>query len=131
LHALAGVADPTPAYDELRRLTEPQRQQQRSYAGFNPAREEEAQLFQAVLAGEGIAQGFRNQDVRVALYGEAKERRRRQRQSAAVGRMLKRLHVRGLVAKVPHTRRWRVTERGRHLLGDTLRTYRRYGSQAA
>jgi hypothetical protein len=131
LQALAVVADPTPGYDDLRTLTEPNHQQERSYAGFNPAREQEAKLFQAVLAGDGIAQGFRNQHVRVALYGGTTERRQRQRQSAAVGRMLKRLHVRGLVAKVPHTRRWRVTVRGRHILGDTLRTYRRYGSQAA
>lgn len=131
LQALAAVDDPTPGYDELRRLTEPKRQQERSYAGFNPAREQEAKLFEAVLAGAGIAQGFRNPDIRLALYGASKERRQRQRHSAAVGRLLKRLHVRGLVSKVPHTRRWRVTERGRQLLGDALRNYRRYGSQAA
>src|SRR5580698_443344 len=51
LDALAGVADPTPAYDDLKQLTEPQRQKGRSYAGFNPAREEEVRLFAAILAG--------------------------------------------------------------------------------
>ena len=30
--------------------------------------------------------------------------------------LVKRLHARHLVAKIPHTRRWRVTEAGRHLL---------------
>jgi hypothetical protein len=45
--------------------------------------------------------------------------------------LLKRLHVRGLLAKVPHTRRWRITRKGRRVLGDTLHTYRRYNSQAA
>jgi hypothetical protein len=131
LEALAAVDDPTPAYDDLRTLTERQRQQGRSYAGFNPAREEEARLFAAVLAGDHIAQGFRNKDVRAALYDKARTNKERQRQSAAIGRLLKRLHVRGLVAKVPRTRRWRVTERGQHILGDTLRTYRRYGAQTA
>jgi len=46
------------------------------------------------------------------------------RNSAAVGRLFKRLHVRQLIAKVPRTRRWRVTERGRHLLGLTTQLYR-------
>jgi len=31
---------------------------------------------------------------------------------------------RHLVAKVQHTRRWRVTERGRHLLGLAVQLYR-------
>lgn len=127
LAALAAVDDPTPSYDELKILTEPQRHQGRSSAGFNPAREEAARLFAAVLAGDHIAQGFRNQDVRAALYSASSK----PQQSAAVGRLLKRLQVRGLVAKVPRTRRWRVTERGRRILGDTLQIYRRYQSPAA
>jgi hypothetical protein len=131
LEALAVVEDPTPGYDDLRTVTEPRRHQGRSYAGFNPARAEEVRLFTAVLAGDHIAQGFRNQDIRVSVYGAARDQRQRQRHSAAVGRLLKRLHVRGLVAKVPHRRRWRVTARGRRILGDTLSTYRRYQTQTA
>jgi hypothetical protein len=131
LDALAAVDDPTPALDDLDNLTERRRQQGRSYAGFNPARQEEIRLFSAVLAGDHIAQGFRNQDIRGALYDAAKSDRARRRQSAAVGRLLKRLHVRGLLAKVQHTRRWRVTTKGRRVLGDTLHTYRRYQPQAA
>src|SRR5688500_403389 len=127
LEALAAVDDPTPAYAELRKLTEPTRVQGRSSAGFNPARQAEAQLLAAVLEGEHIAQGFRNQDIRLSLYGAMKDTTKRRRQSAAVGRLLKRLDVRGLVAKVPHRRRWRVTARGRRILGDVLRTYQQIG----
>jgi hypothetical protein len=131
LEALAAVNDPTPVYDELKKLTEPARQKDRSYAGFNPAREEEIRLFAAVLTGEHIAQGFRNKDIRAVLYAEPLRNPQRHRHSAAVGRLLKRLHVRGLLIKVPRTRRWRVTEQGRRILGDTLHTYRRYTAQAA
>lgn len=131
LEALAVVDDPTPGYEDLQNLTEPRRQQGRSYAGFNPARAQEVRLFQAVLAGDHVVQGFRNHAIRVSLYGEVPDAGRRQRQSAAVGRMLKRLHVRGLLAKVPHRRRWRITARGRRILGDTLFTYCRYQTQAA
>ena len=131
LEALATVDDPTPGYDDLQKLTERQRHKGRSYAGFNPAREEEARLFAAVLAGDHIAQGFRNQDIRAALYTESSKDPLRHRHSAAIGRLLKRLQVRGLVVKVPRSRRWRVTNQGRRVMGDTLQTYRRYQTQAA
>jgi hypothetical protein len=131
LDALSVVDDPTASYDDLRKLTEPQRQKGRSYAGFNPAREDEARLFAAVLAGDNIAQGFRNKDIRAIIYVELPRDPKRHRHSAAIGRLLKRFHVRGLVVKVPRTRRWRVTDQGRRVLGDTLKTYRRYSTQAA
>ena len=131
LEALAAVDDPTPGYDDLRELTEPRHHKGRSYAGFNPAREQEARLFAAVLAGDHIAQGFRNQDIRAALYSAGCHDPLRHRHSAAIGRLLKRLQVRGFVVKVPRTRRWRVTDQGRRVMGDTLQTYRRYQPQAA
>lgn len=112
LDELTAVDDPTPGYDDLKKLTEPKREQGRSYAGFNPARQEEVRLFTAVLAGDHIAKGMRNKENRLEIYGPVKDKRRRQRQSAAVGRLQKRLHVRGMVKKVPRTRLWRVTERG-------------------
>ena len=129
LEALAAVDDPTPGYDDLKVLTEPKRQHGRSYAGFNPAREEEARLFAAVLAGDHIGKGLRNKDIRLALYDNVKDKRRQQRHSAAIGRMLHRLHVRGLMKKVSGTRLWRVTDQGRRILSDTLCAYRRYSAQ--
>ena len=124
LDALAVVNDPAPAYPELRQLTEPKVIDGRSYAGFNPARREDVRLFRAVLDGDHIARGFRNGDIRGPLFGCPKPWAQQRRASAAVGRLLKRLHVRQLVAKIPRTRRWRVTERGRHLLGAAVQLYR-------
>src|SRR5271166_4337455 len=124
LDALAVVNDPAPAYQELRQLTEPKLVEGRSFAGFNPARCEDLRLFLAVLDGDHIARGFRNGDIRESLFGDPKQSRLQRRASAAVGRLLKRLHVRQLVAKVLRTRRWRVTERGRNLLGSAVQLYR-------
>jgi hypothetical protein len=131
LDALAAVDDPTPVYDDLKRLTDRQTEHGRSYAGFNPAREEEIRLFAAVLAGDHIAQGFCNKDIRTTLYAKASHAPERRRHSAAIGRLFKRLHVRGLISKVSRTRRWRVTATGRRVLSDTVQTYRRYQAQAA
>ena len=123
LDALAVVDDPAPAYPELRQLTEPKVVDGRSYAGFNPARRDDVRLFKAVLDGDHIVRGFRNGDIREPLFGRQLKPTQRRRASAAVGRLLKRLHVRHLVAKVPRTRRWRVTEHGRHLLASVVQLY--------
>ena len=71
---------------------------ERSSAGFNPARREDVRLFAAVLDGDHIARGFRNRDIRAALFGAAANSRQH---SAAVGRLLKRLHYRQLVGEDP------------------------------
>jgi hypothetical protein len=123
LDALAIVDDPAPAYPALRQLTEPKVIDGRSYAGFNPARREDARLFRAVLCGDQIVRGFCNGDIREPLFGRLLKPTEQRRTSAAVGRLLKRLHVRHLVAKIPRTRRWRVTEQGRHLLGRVVQLY--------
>jgi hypothetical protein len=123
LDALAVVDDPAPAYQQLRQLTEPKVVAGRSYAGFNPARCEDVRLFAAVLDGDHIARGFRNKDIRAALFGADTEPS--SRYSAAVGRLLKRLHARQLLAKIPRTRRWRVTHNGRQLLSLAVQLYRR------
>ena len=94
----------------------------RNSAGFNPARRDDVRLFAAVLDGDHIARGFRNKDIRAALYGS--DAPSSPRLSAAVGRLVKRFHVRQLVAKIPHTRRWRLTHRGRQLLSRAVQLYR-------
>lgn len=121
LDALAVVDDPAPAYQKLRQLTEPKRIGDRSFAGFNPARHDDLRLFTAIMDGDHIARGFRNRDIRQVLFGP--DNSDTYRRSAAVGRMLKRLHARQLVAKIPRTRRWRMTKSGRTLLGRAIQLY--------
>ena len=74
LDALAVVDDPTPAYPELRQLTEPKVVEGRSYAGFNPARRDDVRLFKAVLDGDHIARGFRNARHPRAVVRDPQER---------------------------------------------------------
>jgi hypothetical protein len=78
-----------------------------------------------VLDGDHISRGFRNGDIREPVFGHSKRSGLQRRDRAAVGRLLERLHVRQSVAKIPRTRRRRVTRRGRHLLGMAVQLYRR------
>jgi hypothetical protein len=130
LDALSVVDDPAPAYRQVEELTEPVVVSGRSHAGFNPASPGDVRLFQAVLDGDHVLRGIRNADIRAALYGSTEDAAERRRQSHAVGRMLKRLHVRGLIVKVPHSHRWHVSRKGHQVLGAVVRLYH-YGIPAA
>jgi hypothetical protein len=92
-------------------------------AGFNPARREDIQFFRAVLRGEHELRGFRNADLSRLLQLDGRNPEQRRRNRAAIGRRLKRLHVRGLVAKIPHTRRWKVTPLGHRTIGVCVQLY--------
>jgi hypothetical protein len=119
LEALAVVDDPAPAHRALDRLAQPVRDPQgRASRAFNPAAPTDLALFTAVVRGEHLLPGFRNRDVRTHLFGPgaATDPRR----SAHVTRLVKRLHLRGLVAKIPRSRRWRVTHRGHAVLSAVL-----------
>jgi len=124
LEALTPGDDPTPGYDDLKILTEPKRAHGRSSAGFNPAREEDA-LVRSRPGGRSPWQRISQPGHSHRRVWPCEGQQRRQRHSAAIGRILNRLHLRALVKKIAHTRLWRATERGRRIMGDTLRTYRR------
>ncbi len=130
LEALSVVDDPAPAYRQVEELTGPVVISGRGHAGFNPATGADVKLFAAVLDGNNLVRGSRNADIREALYGPTEDAGERRRQSQAVGRILKRLHVRGLIAKVPHSRRWLVSRKGHQVLGAVVQLYH-YGIPAA
>lgn len=121
LDALAVVRDPTPVHQRLFHLAHPVRRHGRTYRGFNPAAEGDLLLFAAVLSGRHLLQGLRNRDLRAAQFPPTDPRR----DSARVSRLLKRLHVHGLVAKIPRSRRWRVTRRGQTVLATVLTLHHR------
>jgi hypothetical protein len=124
LDALAAVDDPTDAKRALDRLTASKSDAAgRPCPGFNPLARHDAQLFQTLMAGEHCLRGFTNRDVREQLASTAHLRacgHDRRKQSAKVSRTFHRFHAHGLIAKIPHTRRWRLTAYGRHVMATSL-----------
>jgi len=68
-----------------------------------------------VNRGEWALKGFRNCQIRV-LLGEAKSAKQNRSQAAKVSRRRGLLHTHGLIAKVSHTYRWQLTDKGRRIL---------------
>ena len=125
LDALAAVCDPTTdAKRALERVTTPHKDTAgRHCAGFNPMARHDAELFQSLMAGEHCLRGFTNRDIRVQLAPSVHLRACRHdpgKQSAKVSRTFRRLCAHGLIAKIPRTRRWRVTAYGRQVMGTSL-----------
>jgi hypothetical protein len=75
----------------------------RPVKAFNPVARPEYQLFIALMSGEHAVHGFANRDLRAKLTGVL--RADPKQQSAQINRLLHRLHVYGLVAKIPRSRR--------------------------
>ena len=84
----------------------------RRHRGLRPFDPEEVRLLQAVSRGEFLISGFRNRDVRVALYGPTEEVVERRREAGRVSRKLAMLRAHGLIKKIPRTHRYLLTTSG-------------------
>jgi hypothetical protein len=128
LDALAAVDDPTKGKQALQRLTTTKRDAAGRPSspwgpGFNPMAQLDADLFKSLMDGEHSLRGFTNRDIRSQLTKTSWLRScadDAKTASAKVGRCFRRLHAHGLIAKIPRTRRWRVTAYGHQAMGTSL-----------
>lgn len=94
----------------------------RSYTGYNVWSPEIFQLFEAISDGKYLIRGFTNQDIRRTISqgnpDTAKERGR-------MSRTLAKLRAHGLIRKIPHSRRYLVSDKGRRVLGALIETKRK------
>lgn len=88
----------------------------RRHRALRPLHEPDTRLLKAVADGRWAVNGLRNGDIRRELFGpdaaDVKENRRR---GGRVSRALALLRAHGLLRRVPKTRRWLLTEKGRQI----------------
>ena len=114
LAALAAADCSATLAQEAAPLCRPVTRGGRRYRALRPLHEPDTRLLRAVADGRWAVNGFRNGDIRRELFGadaaDAKENRRR---GGRVTRQLAMLRAHGLVRRVPKTRRWLLTDKGR------------------
>jgi hypothetical protein len=120
LEALAVVPDPGQWKKQIQTIGRPARTETRSHRALNPANKEDVDLLAVVMRGEFNLHGFRNADIRERLNEPPTDATQQRRQSHRTGRLLKLLHAHGLIAKIPRTRRWRVTKHGQSIMTAIL-----------
>jgi hypothetical protein len=109
---LSDLDDPSAGVRQAERLAEPVRADDRSYRGFNLLSAADLDLFVALTRGEGQISGLRNATLRRHLPGLS---------GAQVSRLLKRLHVHGLIRKIGHTYKYYLTASGQRVILTALR----------
>ncbi len=121
LQSLAVVDDPTRAYGDLHRLCGPASFAKRRRRGLNPLRVDDSALFAAVMRGAHAIKGFSNRSLRKILYPtKARSKAEERRRSQAVTRRIHLLRAHKLVAKIPHTHRYRITVKGARLMASAI-----------
>lgn len=122
LEALAQVETKGEIVEELDRLCQSRTVEGKRFASFQPVSPRVAQVFQAVLSGQHVLNGLRNRDLTAILEPTPPaDRQAALRQCARTSRLLAKLRGHGLIAKVPGSRLYRVTDRGYRIMGAVLR----------
>jgi hypothetical protein len=121
LAALSVVDDDSAARRLLDRATRPARLNGRRRRALQPLSPQDQALFLAALRGEHRLRGFRNADLRARLYPQdSRDAGERRRRCARVTRLIQLLRAHGLAAKIPRTRRYRLTTNGEALMSAAL-----------
>lgn len=120
LTALAAVEVHSTLAQEAVKVCRVIKRDKQRYRALNPMGEADAELMAAVSRGEYAINGFRNRDVRGWLYAPTSDKYKEHQHMAAVGRKLRLLRGHGLIAKVPKTHRYVVTEKGRRIMTALL-----------
>lgn len=113
LQALESASVTVPLFEWTREVCRPIRRQHRRYRALNPLSARDAALLETVSRGEFTINGFRNRHLRALLYPHRASRDVQKKQARAVGRQIRLMRMHGLIAKVSHTHRYVVTQKGR------------------
>jgi hypothetical protein len=121
LEALAVVSDLGVGQKELDRRCAPVPFQGRMRRGLQPLGRDDQALFQAALRGEHAVRGFRNGELAERLYGcRPKDTGEHRRRCGRTSRQIGLLRAHGLVAKIPRSRRYRVTTSGQRFMSTAV-----------
>jgi hypothetical protein len=122
LSSLATVEDKRTLAEVTKDLGQRVNWQGRTVRALNPLSSQDGALLEAVSQGGFMMGGFSNRQLRAILFPNADEREavEQKRLSGKVTRLLRLLRAHGLIAKVPKTLRYQVTERGRTSLAVLL-----------
>lgn len=109
---IAAINTPISGQKRLKKITKSTKVNNRSYKGFNFFDSEDERLLCTIAKGDFCIKGFANKHIRKHLP---------EKSSAQVSRLLKRLHVKGLIKKVGNTYRYYMTTLGRKTVNTALK----------
>jgi hypothetical protein len=123
--ALAAVDDSLTLQELTAMIEKRVRWHGRPGRALHPFDPQDHALLEAVNRGEFMLIGVRNRDLQQLLYATpANTKAEQRRRSAAISRKLRLLRAHGLIHKLPHAHRYKVSDNGRLILNAILSAHR-------
>lgn len=113
LEFISTFDDPSDGARKLERVSEPIKENNRSFKGFNFFARGDQRLFEVLVRGEFNINGFRNQTIRRLIPDLS---------PASISRILTRLRLHGIVKRVSGTRKYYLTKLGKAVITLGLKT---------
>jgi len=107
LQFISAIDDMTAGVKKVNKLSNRIVKNERSYKGFNFFSGDDQNLFEIISRGEFNISGFQNKNIR-KHFGE--------KNSGQISRILKRLHIHGLIKKIGHTYKYYLTKFGQQVI---------------
>jgi DNA-binding transcriptional MerR regulator len=112
LEFISTFDDPSDGLKKIKKISKTVKKEERTYKGFNLFDEEDSKLFEIIAGGEFNINGIQNKDIRKYMP---------EKSSATISRILKRLHVHGLIKKVKESYRYYLTKLGKAIIATGLK----------
>lgn len=128
LDALVEIVPVKSTLDEIGEICSGKKSGGKKVTGFNVWAPQVVCMMETVCDGRFLINGFRNKDISSTIFPEIRNSKKR---SAKTSRLLKKLRQHGLIKKVPRSRRYHVTSKGRRIMGALIELRRRDYPQLA
>lgn len=128
LDAMVDIIPVKSTLDEIGKICSPKKVGGKTVTAFNVWNPETVGIMETVCDGRFLIKGFRNKDIGKPIFPGIKDDQKR---SSKVSRLLKKLRQHGLIKKVPHSRRYHVTSKGRKIMGALIETRHKTFPEAA
>lgn len=120
LDAMTDIVPTKSVLDEIGEICDGTTVNGKRVAGFHVWSPSVVCIMETVCDGKYIMNGFRNRDLREVVFAEQENEKKR---SARTSRLIRKLRNHGLIKKVPRSRRYLVTHKGRRIMGALIGFY--------
>jgi len=117
LDAMVDIIPVRSTLDEIGKICSPKKVDGKTVTAFNVWNPETVTIMETICDGRYLIKGFRNRDISEAVCPGIRDSKKR---SSKVSRILKKLRQHGLIKKVPRSRRYHVTTKGRKIMGALI-----------
>lgn len=94
----------------------------RTYSGYNVWSEDTTLPFETISDGKYLIRGFTNQEIRHCIGRDNPDSAKVKGQ---ISREFVKLRAHGLIRKIPHSRRYLVSDKGRRIMGALIESKRK------